>query len=96
MTHTHIFHVVLYPILLEVGGCLCSVEPLCGIHVCLLKVVPVDLQLVIWVGAQVHCSEKNVRCNHKEIWRGQQASESRQSAVGQAELPASAELCREM
>lgn len=58
MTHTHIFHIVLDPILLEVGGCLCPVKPLSRIHICLLKVVPVDLQLVIRVGAQVHCSEK--------------------------------------
>lgn len=56
VSHTHIFHVVLDPILLEVGGRLCPVEPLGRIHVRLLKVVPVDLQLVVRVGAQVHCS----------------------------------------
>lgn len=60
MTATHIFHVVLNPVLLEVGWCLCSVEPLSGIHVGLLKVIPVDLQLVVGVGAQIHCSAKNI------------------------------------
>lgn len=51
---THIFHVVLDPVLLEVRRRLGSVEPLRGVHVGLLKVVPVDLQLVFGVGAQVH------------------------------------------
>lgn len=60
ITHTHIFHIVLDPILLEVGRCLSSVEPLSRIHVCFLKVVPVNLQLVFRVGAQVHCSEKKL------------------------------------
>lgn len=71
MTHTHIFHIVLDPILLEVGGCLCPVKPLSRIHICLLKVVPVDLQLVIRVGAQVHCQkrkkEKKTQHHHKDI-----------------------------
>lgn len=61
---THIFHVVLDPVLLEVGRCLSSVEPLSRVHVRLLKVVPVDLQLVIRVGAQVHCSETK---RHEEV-----------------------------
>lgn len=68
MSHTHIFHVVLDSILLKVGGCLCSVEPLSRIHVRLLKVVPVDLQLVIGVGAQVHCSDRRTQCHHKNIF----------------------------
>lgn len=54
---TYIFHVVLDSVLLQVGRRLCSVEPLGRVHVCLLKIVPVDLQLVIGVGTQVHCSE---------------------------------------
>lgn len=54
---THIFHVVLDSVLLQVGRRLCSVEPLGRVHVCLLKIVPVDLQLVVGVGTQVHCSE---------------------------------------
>lgn len=54
---THIFHVVLDSVLLQVGRRLCSVEPLGRVHVRLLKVVPVDLQLVVRVGTQVHCSE---------------------------------------
>lgn len=57
--NTHIFHVVLDPVLLQVGGRLCPVEPLSRIHVRLLKVIPVDLQLVVRVGAEVHCSGKN-------------------------------------
>lgn len=48
---THIFHVVLNPILLQVRRSLSSVEPLCRVHVGLFKVVSVDLQLVIRVGA---------------------------------------------
>lgn len=50
----YIFHVVLHAILLQVGGRLCPVESLSGIQVRLLKVVPVDLQFVLRVGAQVH------------------------------------------
>lgn len=73
MSHTHIFHVVLDPVLLQVGGRLCSVEPLSRVHIRLLKVVPVDLQLVVRVGAQVHCSETKTH-HHKEIWRGQHVS----------------------
>lgn len=45
----YIFHVVLDAILLQVGRCLCSVKPLCGVQVGFLKVIPVDLQLVLWV-----------------------------------------------
>lgn len=54
---SYIFHVVLDSVLLQVGRRLCSVEPLSGIHVSLLKVVSVDLQLVVGVGTQVHCSQ---------------------------------------
>ena len=57
---THIFHVVLHSVLLKVGWCLCSVEPLSRVHISFLKVVPVDLQLVVRVGAQVHCSQKGM------------------------------------
>ena len=64
MTQTHIFHVVLDSILLKVGRCLCSVEPLSRIHIRLLKVVPVDLQLVVGIGAQVHCSDRKINMHH--------------------------------
>lgn len=50
----YIFHIVLDTILLQVRRCLCSVKPLCGVQVRLLKVIPVDLQLVLQVRAQVH------------------------------------------
>lgn len=46
---TYVFHVVLDAVLLQVGRCLCSVKPLCRIQVGFLKVIPVDLQLVLWV-----------------------------------------------
>lgn len=45
----YIFHVVLDSVLLQVGGGLCSVEPLGGVHVGLLKVLSVNLQLVVRV-----------------------------------------------
>lgn len=67
-TETHIFHVVLDAVLVEVGRCLSSVEPLGGVHVCLLKVVSVDLQLVFRVGAQVYCSEKIKRNLNHQLW----------------------------
>lgn len=51
---TYIFHVVLDAVLLQVGRSLRSVKPLCGVQVRLLKVIPVDLQLVLWVRTQVH------------------------------------------
>lgn len=65
-TQTHIFHVVLDSVLLKVGRRLRSVEPLSRIHVGLLEVVPVDLQLVVGVGAQVHCSDRKTKRRHKE------------------------------
>lgn len=50
----YIFHVVLHAILLQVRGRLCPVESLSGVQVCFFKVVPVDLQFVLGVRAQVH------------------------------------------
>lgn len=51
---TYVFHVVLDAVLLQVGRCLCSVKPLCGVQVGFLKVVPVNLQFVLWIRTQVH------------------------------------------
>ncbi len=45
----YIFHVVLDAVLLQVGRSLCPVKPLCRVQVRFFKVIPVDLQLVLWV-----------------------------------------------
>lgn len=70
MAQTHIFHVVLDSILLQVGRSLRSVEPLSRIHIRLLKVVSVDLQLVVGVGAKIHCSDRNISFKHFTSQRG--------------------------
>lgn len=69
LTYTHIFHVVLDSVLLEVSRCLCSIEPLCRIHISLFKVVPVDLQFVIRVGAQVHCWQKHEVSSYIHVYK---------------------------
>lgn len=58
VTVTYVFHVVLNAVLLQVGRCLRSVEPLSRVQVGLLKVFPVDLQLVIGVRTKVDWWEK--------------------------------------
>lgn len=56
---TYIFHVVLDTVLLQVGRRLSSVEPLCRVQVGFLKVIPVDLQLVLRVRAEVDWWERS-------------------------------------
>lgn len=57
-TFTHIFHVVLNAVLLQVRRCLSLVESLCGIQIGFLKILSVDLQFVISIGAQVYCKKR--------------------------------------
>lgn len=61
-TATYIFHIVLDAVLLQVGWSLCSVKPLCGVQVGFFKVIPVDLQLVLWVRTQVHWWHRRQSC----------------------------------
>lgn len=68
-TDTHIFHIVLHAVLLQVRRCLSLVEPLCGIQIRFLEILSVDLQFVVSIGAQVHWKRKKVclskQCTYK-------------------------------